>query len=45
MPGVIRKRLSQPYRPKVSFNIIKPKIAPIGGTADNTAEIEAEPIF
>ena len=45
IPGVIRTRLNHPYSPNSSPSISNPKTDPIGGTEDNIADIEADPIF
>ena len=45
IPGVIKTRLNHPESPKNSPSISKPKTDPIGGTEDNMADIEADPIF
>ena len=45
MPGVIKIRLNQPNIPRSSPSISNPKIDPIGGTDDNMADIDADPIF
>ena len=45
IPGVIRTKLNHPYMPRSSPSISNPKTEPIGGTEDNMADIDADPIF
>ncbi len=42
---MIKTKLNHPESPKSSPSISKPKTDPIGGTEDNIADIEADPIF